>query len=194
MLVVGDSLSAGFGLEPGQSWVSLLQERLDSKGYGYRVVNASISGDTTTGGLGRLPRALRLHKPSIVLIELGGNDALRATPVPLIRKNMTEMIRLAQDAGAHVVLAGLQIPPNYGTRYTSEFAALYPELAKSQRAALVDFILDGVALEKTLMQPDGIHPNAAGQPRILENVWPSIEKAVRADAAAPAKQAPTAAR
>lgn len=190
LLVVGDSLSAGFGLEPDQNWVSLLQGRLDSKGYGYRVVNASISGDTTTGGLGRLPRALKLHQPSIVLIELGGNDGLRGTPIAVIRRNLTEMIRLSKQAGARVVLAGLQMPPNYGARYTADFAALYPELARGHKVALVDFILDGVALDPTKMQPDGIHPNAAGQPRLLDNAWPAIEKEIRAIAAgAPARKA-----
>lgn len=180
LLVLGDSLSAGFGLEPGQGWVELLQDRLESKGYGYRVVNASISGDTTTGGLGRLPRALKVHGPSIVVIELGGNDGLRGTPITVMRENLTKMIRLARDAGARVVLAGIQMPPNYGTRYTQEFAAVYPALAKGEKVALIDFILDGVALEKSLMQADGIHPNAAGQPRILDNAWPAIERELRA--------------
>jgi acyl-CoA thioesterase-1 len=180
LLVFGDSLSAGFGLEPGQGWVSLLQDRLEAQGYGYRVVNASISGDTTTSGLGRLPRALDLHRPAIVLIELGGNDGLRATPVPLIRRNMAEMIRLAREAGARVVLAGLHLPPNYGTRYTTEFRALYPGLAREHGVTLIDFILDGVALDARLMQADGIHPNAAAQARILDNVWPAVEREVRA--------------
>lgn len=180
LLVVGDSLSAGFGLEPGQGWVELLQDRLEAKGYGYRVVNASISGDTTTGGLGRLPRALKVHRPSIVVIELGGNDGLRGTPIAVMRQNLGQMIRLAQAAGARVVLAGIQMPPNYGSRYTKEFAAVYPELARTHAVALVDFILDGVALDMSLMQADGIHPNAAAQPRVLDNAWPAIEKELRA--------------
>lgn len=180
LLVVGDSLSAGFGLEPGQGWVELLQDRLEAKGYGYRVVNASISGDTTTGGLGRLPRALKVHRPSIVVIELGGNDGLRGTPIAVMRQNLGQMIRLAQEAGARVVLAGIQMPPNYGSRYTKEFAAVYPELARTHAVALVDFILDGVALDMGLMQADGIHPNAAAQPRVLDNAWPAIEKELRA--------------
>lgn len=180
LLVVGDSLSAGFGLEPGQGWVALLQDRLEAKGYGYRVVNASITGDTTTSGLGRLPRALNLHRPSIVVIELGGNDGLRGTPIGVIRDNLTAMIRLAREAGARVVLAGLQMPPNYGPRYTGEFAALYPELARRHGAALIGFILDGVALDMALMQADGIHPNAAAQARLLDNAWPAIEREIRA--------------
>ena len=190
LLVVGDSLSAGFGLEPGQDWVTLLQNRLDAKGYGYRVVNASISGDTTTSGLGRLPRALKVHRPSIVLIELGGNDGLRATPIAVMRQNFTEMIRLARQSGVRVVLVGMQMPPNYGARYTAQFAALYPELARAQKVPLIDFILDGIALDRSLMQADGIHPNAAAQPRLLDNVWPALEKEIRAvSAAAPRPKA-----
>ena len=178
--MVGDSLSAGFGLEPGQGWVTLLQDRLEAKGYGYRVVNASISGDTTTGGLNRLPRALKVHQPSIVVIELGGNDGLRGTPVGVIRKNMSEMVRLSRGAGARVVIAGIQMPPNYGARYTSQFASVFPQVAKAEKAALVDFILDGVVLDPKMMQTDGIHPNAAGQPKLLDNAWPVLEKEIRA--------------
>lgn len=186
LLIVGDSLSAGFGLEPGEDWATLLQNRLKAKGYGYRVVNASITGDTTTGGLGRLPRALRIHQPSIVLIELGGNDGLRGTPVGLVEDNLAQMIRLSQEAGVRVVLAGMQIPPNYGPRYVSEFSAVFPRLATTYDVALIDFILDGVALSRELMQPDGIHPNAAAQQQLLDNAWPAIEKEIRkaADAAA----------
>lgn len=180
LLVVGDSLSTGFGLEPGRDWVTLLQERLAAKGYGYRVVNASITGDTTTGGLARLPRALRIHQPSIVLIELGGNDGLRGTPVGLIRDNLAAMIRLAQAAGARVILAGIQIPPNYGQRYTQEFAAIFPQLAAQHRVTLIEFILDGIALDTGLMQADGIHPNEAAQARLLDNAWPAIEETLKA--------------
>lgn len=180
LLVIGDSLSAGFGLEPGQGWVALLQDRLEAEGYGYRVVNASITGDTTTGGVGRLPRALQLHQPAVVVIELGGNDGLRGTPIPVIRDNMAEMIRLAQQAQARVVLAGLKMPPNYGERYTSAFEAMYAELAARHGVALIGFFMDGVALNPRFMQPDGIHPNAAGQARLLENAWPVIEKQLRA--------------
>jgi acyl-CoA thioesterase-1 len=184
LLVLGDSLSAGFGLEPGRDWVTLLQDRLDAEGYGYRVVNASITGDTTTGGLGRLPRALKVHRPSIVLIELGGNDGLRATPVPLIRDNLVQMIRLARGQGARVVLAGMQMPPNYGERYTTSFADLYREVAKSENVPLIGFFMEGVALDPALMQPDGIHPNEAAQPKLLENAWPLLRQEIRAVAAA----------
>lgn len=179
LLIVGDSLSAGFGLEPGADWTTLLQHRLLSEGYGYRVVNASITGDTTTGGLARLPRALRIHQPSIVLIELGGNDGLRGTPIALIEDNLARMIRLARDAGARVILAGMQMPPNYGSRYVSEFAAVFPRLAAAHDVVLIDFILDGIALNRDLMQPDGIHPNAEAQARLLDNAWPAIESVIR---------------
>lgn len=180
LLIVGDSLSTGFGLEPGQDWATLLQDRLDAEGYGYRVVNASITGDTTTGGLGRLPRALKPHRPSIVLIELGGNDGLRGTPVDVIRDNLERMIRLSREAGARVVLAGMQMPPNYGQRYTEQFAAIFPQLAAKHGVALIDFILEGIALNGELMQPDGIHPNAAAQERLLENAWPALVQEIRA--------------
>jgi acyl-CoA thioesterase-1 len=189
LLVVGDSLSAGFGLDPGQDWVTMLQNRLAAEGYGYRVVNASITGDTTTSGLSRLPRALKVHRPSIVLIELGGNDGLRGTPIPVIRDNMREMIRLSRAAGARVVLAGMQMPPNYGQRYTTAFAALYPELARTDGVPLTGFFLEGVALNPRLMQADGIHPNADAQPRLLDNVWPVLHEEVRAiTAASPTRQ------
>jgi acyl-CoA thioesterase I len=174
-VVLGDSLSAGFGLSPGQGWVTLLQRRLAAEGYGYQVVNASISGDTTGGGLRRLPRILAQHRPAIVLIELGGNDGLRGTPIAEIRRNLSAMIRLAKTSGARVVLASMLIPPNYGDRYTSEFAAVYTEVAAAEKIPLAGFLLDGVALDRGLMQADGIHPNEKGQPRLLENAWPVLK-------------------
>ena len=158
MLVVGDSLSAAFGITQEESWVALLGERLQARGYGYGVVNASITGDTTTGGLKRLPRALKLHQPAIVIIELGGNDGLRGTPIQVMRTNLEEMIKLAQAAGAGVILAGMQIPSNYGDSYTKAFAAVYPELARKYQTGLVDFFLEDVALDIALFQADGIHP------------------------------------
>jgi acyl-CoA thioesterase-1 len=179
LLVVGDSLSAGFGLEPDEGWVTLLQDRLAARGYGYRVVNASITGDTTTGGRGRLPRALKVHQPAVVVIELGGNDGLRGTPIAVIRDNLTEMITLGRAAGARVVLASMRLPPNYGGRYTAEFEAVYSDLARKHGVALIPFILDGVALDRRLMQADGVHPNAAGQSKILDNAWPVLEKELR---------------
>lgn len=181
LLVLGDSLSAGLGVEPATAtWVALLQKRLEEQGYGYRVVNASISGDTTTGGLNRLSRALQIHRPSIVLIELGGNDGLRGTPIDVIRGNIARMIGMVQVSGARVVLAGMQMPPNYGARYTADFAAVYPQLAREHRVGLIRFFLEGVALDKSLMQADGIHPNATAQPRLLDNAWPAIQTEIRA--------------
>jgi acyl-CoA thioesterase-1 len=175
ILVIGDSLSAGLGIQPEQSWVMLLRHRLESEGYGYSVTNASISGDTTTGGLRRLPRSLEQHHPDIVLIELGGNDGLRGTPVDLIRKNLAGMIEKSQAGGARVILAGIQIPPNYGATYTDAFTAIYPALADQYDAALITFFMDGVALDPELMQADGIHPNAAGQSVLLDNVWLALK-------------------
>jgi acyl-CoA thioesterase-1 len=174
ILIVGDSLSAGFGLDADQSWVNLLQDRLSAEGYGHSVVNASISGDTTSGGLRRLPRALEQHTPGIVIIELGGNDGLQGRPVQLIHSNLAKMIELCRDLGAEVVLAGMMMPPNYGDKYTNGFAGLYADLAEDHDAALIPFFMDGIALEPTKMQRDQIHPNAAGQPILLDNVWPVL--------------------
>ena len=175
ILIIGDSLSAGYGVDEQQSWVTLLQNQLATEGYGYRVINASISGDTTGGGLRRLPRALEQHQPKIVLIELGGNDGLRGTPVPVIRSNLAAMITMCQDIGARVLLAGMYMPPNYGVTYTSDFANVYQELAEHYGTVLIEFFMNNVALEPTLMQADGIHPNSAGQPILLKNVWPALE-------------------
>lgn len=175
VLIVGDSLSAGYGLAIHENWPSLLQERLAEAGHPHRVVNASISGDTTSGGLARLPGALERHEPSVVLIGLGGNDGLRAIPIAEIRRNMAEMIQLSKAAGARVLLAGIHIPPNYGPRYTEAFHAIFHELAQEYGTGLIPFILEGVALEVELMQEDGIHPNAAAQSVIVDNVWPELE-------------------
>ena len=175
VLIVGDSLSAGYGLATGENWPSLLQDRLAACGHPHRVVNASISGDTTSGGLARLPRALQRNEPAVVIIGLGGNDGLRGIPVTEIRRNLASMIQLSATAGARVVLAGIHIPPNYGPRYTDAFHAIYRELAEEYDVGLIPFILEGVALEAELMQDDGIHPNAAAQPVIVDNVWPALE-------------------
>ena len=180
VLVVGDSLSAAFGIAQEESWVALLGERLRAKGYGYGVVNASITGDTTTGGLKRLPRALEVHQPAVVIIELGGNDGLRGTPITVMRSNLARMIELSQAAGARVVLAGMQIPTNYGGPYTRSFAAVYPELARQYRTGLVDFLLEGIATDMTLFQADGIHPTARAQKIVVDNVWPVLEKELKA--------------
>jgi len=169
--VVGDSLSSGYGIAAGQSWVAMLEDRLQAEGYGYRVVNASIAGDTSAGGLARLPRLLESHDPDLVVIELGGNDGLRGQPVAVLRDNLSKMIEQSRESGAQVVLAGIQLPPNYGHTYTQSLAAVYPELAARFEAPLIEFILEDVALNRELMQPDGIHPNAAGQKVVFANVW-----------------------
>ena len=174
ILVLGDSLSAGYGVKVDATWVALLQRKLTDQGYGYRVVNASISGDTTGGARSRLPRALELHKPSILVLELGGNDGLRGLPLKQVRGNFEYLIEQAQAAGARVVLVGMRMPPNYGAEYANSFHALYGELAKKYRLPLVDFFLDGVALDDSLMQADGIHPTAAAQPKLLDNLWPAL--------------------
>jgi acyl-CoA thioesterase I len=175
ILVFGDSISAGYGLpRVEQGWVTLLQAKLMKEGYGYEVVNASVSGETTAGGLGRLPRALSLHHPSIVILELGGNDGLRALPIAPMRANLARMAELSTAAGAKTVLVGMRIPPNYGPQYTEQFSRVYAQIAHDDHLALVPFLLDGIALTPTLMQDDGIHPNGAGQPRLLENVWPAL--------------------
>jgi len=179
VLVLGDSLSAGYGMSEQESWVSLLRDRLAARGYGYEVVNASLSGDTTGSGLKRLPRTLALHHPSVVIIELGGNDGLRGTPIKVVRDNLSAMIRLCREAGAEVILAGMQIPSNYGSSYTQAFTAIYPELARQYRVELIEFFLERVALDMRLIQADGIHPTAEAQPLLLDKVWPVLETKLR---------------
>jgi acyl-CoA thioesterase I len=174
ILVVGDSLSAGYGVAVKETWVALLEQRLAKQGYGYRVVNASVSGETTGGARSRLSRALELHDPAVVIFELGGNDGLRGLPIKQVRANFETMIDQAQKTGAQVVLVGMRMPPNYGAEYAEQFHALYRELARKYDAPLVDFFLEGVALDDTLMQADGIHPNAKAQPRLLDNLWPAL--------------------
>jgi len=178
VLVLGDSLSAGYGMDVHQTWVYMLEQRLQSEGYGYRVINASISGDTTGNGLRRLPRALSLHQPEIVIIELGGNDGLRGLPVRVMRNNLESMVREARDADAMVVLAGILIPPNYGADYASEFAAVYSSLAKKYELPLIPFFMEGVALDPSKMQADGIHPTIEAQPILLDNVWKTLRPAL----------------
>jgi acyl-CoA thioesterase I len=175
ILVFGDSLSAAFGMRAEQGWVALLTQRLQSQGYGYDIVNASVGGETSAGGLERLPRALELHQPGLVILELGANDGLRGLPVSAMRDNLAAMVRLAHAAGARVLLVGIRIPPNYGPRYTEEFARIFPELANQYHLPLVPFLLERVALDPALMQADGMHPNPAGEPRILDTVWPYLK-------------------
>ena len=191
VLVLGDSLSAGFGIQTNQSWVALLEQRLAEEGYGYPVVNASISGDTTGGGLRRLPRALELHEPTVVVIELGGNDGLRGYPVAMVHENLEGMVQLSRASGARVLIAGMQIPPNYGTTYTRAFADIYGSVARDNDASLIAFLLDQVALNPDMMQADGIHPNAQAQPVILDNVWQVLQPEILDDIG-PCKAALTA--
>jgi acyl-CoA thioesterase I len=175
ILVFGDSLSAAYGIRPEQGWVALLTQRLQAQGYGYQIVNASVSGETTGGGLERLPRALQLHAPGIVILELGGNDGLRGLPVSAARDNLAAMVQLAQAARARVLLVGIRIPPNYGPRYTEEFARIFPEVANQYHLPLVPFLLQKVALNPALMQPDGVHPDAQGEPPVLDTLWPYLK-------------------
>ncbi len=175
VLVMGDSLSAAYGMGLEEGWVALLQDRLAQHGYQHRVINASVSGDTTRGGLGRLPDALRTHEPAVMILELGGNDGLRGLAPSETARNLESMIEEAQSAGVQVLLAGMRLPPNYGLAYTSRFEAIYPTLAERHGTGLVPFLLEGVAGNGALMQPDGIHPRAEGQAKILENVWPHLQ-------------------
>jgi acyl-CoA thioesterase-1 len=171
ILILGDSLSAAYGMQVSESWPSLLQARLDEKGYGWRVFNASITGDTTQGGLSRLPRLLENQQPGLVLIELGGNDGLRGLPLEVTRNNLADMIGKSRAAGAEVILSEIHIPPNYGPVYTQRFNAIFHELAAEQGVTLLPFLLEDVALEPGMMQNDGVHPTAAAQPVILDAVW-----------------------
>jgi acyl-CoA thioesterase I len=176
VLVFGDSLSAGYGLTPGTGWVTLLARRIDAEGYGFRVVNASVSGETTDGGLARLPRALRIHKPAVVVIELAANDGLRALPIARAQQNLRAMIRLCQRAHARVLVLGVRLPPNYGVRYNSEFEKMYADLARMERVAVVSWFMRNVADRPELMQQDGLHANLQGQLPLLDNVWPALVK------------------
>ncbi|MBM1184613.1 acyl-CoA thioesterase-1 [Pseudomonas lundensis] len=175
ILIVGDSISAGFGLDTRLGWVSLLEQRLEREGHDDRVVNASISGDTSAGGQARLPALLTEHKPDVVIVELGGNDGLRGQLPAQLQQNLAAMIDAAKTAGAKVLLLGMQLPPNYGVRYTEAFARVYTQLADEKQIALVPFFLEGVGGHPELMQADGLHPAAAGQKRLLDNVWPALK-------------------
>jgi len=175
ILVFGDSISAGYGIKPQEGWAALLQKRLTDQGYGYRVVNASVSGETTGGGAARLPRALSLHQPAIVILELGGNDGLRGLPLESSTRSLATMITASQDAGAKVLLLGMRIPPNYGARYSQGFEQMFSTLAKRYSVPLVPFFLEKVALKRSLMQEDGIHPTASAQPVLLDTAWPALK-------------------
>ena len=175
LLVLGDSISAAFGLDTRQGWVSLLEQRLAAEGFDYQVVNASVSGDTSAGGLARLPTLLAEHRPYLLIVELGGNDGLRGQPPAHLQQNLAGIIQSARASGARVLLLGMQLPPNYGARYNAVFSQVYADVAGAAQVPLLGFFLDGVGGVPALMQGDGIHPNAAAQPRLLDNLWPQLK-------------------
>jgi acyl-CoA thioesterase-1 len=175
LLVFGDSLSAAYRMDEEQGWVALLSERLKQNNMAVSVVNTSVSGETTTGGLSRLPATLQTHQPDIVILELGGNDGLRGLPIASMRQNLESMVQLIQQSGAQVILAGIQIPPNYGARYTGPFAAQFGELAQVHGIALIPFLLEGIMENRELVQDDGVHPKPEAQPMVLANVWEVLE-------------------
>lgn len=175
ILVLGDSLSAAYGIASSDGWVALLDQRLGQAGYPHTVANASISGETTGGGLRRLPKQLSRHQPELVIIELGANNGLRGQPLAAMRRDLTEMADAAQAAGAKVLILGMQLPPNYGSAYTAEFHDSFRQVAAATGSALVPFFLQPIALDSAMFQDDGIHPTAAAQPALLDHVWPAIE-------------------
>lgn len=175
LLVLGDSISAGYGINPEQGWVNLLQQRLNQQGLDYRVINGSVSGNTSGDGLSRLGPLLKEYRPAIVIIELGGNDGLRGYPLKTLENNLSQLIDASRASGAKVLLAGIEIPPNYGKRYTDQFRATFAKVAASKEVPLLPFILEQVATNSALMQNDGIHPTAAAQPQLVDNVWPVLQ-------------------
>jgi len=175
VLVVGDSISAAFGMDTRQGWVHLLDERMRNEGFEHQLVNASISGDTSAGGAARLPALLAEHQPELVIVELGGNDGLRGLPPSQLQQNLASMIDASRGAGAKVLLLGMRIPPNYGERYTTAFAKVFDDVAADKNVPLVPFLLEGVGGVDKLMQDDGVHPAVEAQPQLLENVWPTLK-------------------
>ncbi len=175
VIVLGDSLSAAYQMDREAGWVALMQQKLKAEGYPYKVINASVSGDTTQNGLARLNRLLQQTDPEVIIIELGGNDGLRGTPPKAIKRNLERLVKMAQGADAKVLLLGIQLPSNYGAAYTDQFRKLYPQIAEEQEVALVPFFMENVALVPERMQSDGIHPSAAGQPYLLDTVWPHLQ-------------------
>ena len=195
--MLGDSLSAEYGLKRGSGWVALLESRLATEKIAARVINASVSGETTSGGRSRLPALLSQHKPAVVVIELGGNDALRGLPLGMTEDNLSEMTQAAQRIGARVLLVGMQVPPNYGADYSNRFAGLFGKVAKSNQAAVVPFLLKGVADggdPTRMFQADRIHPVAAAHPQMLANVWPELKKILAAAEPPQTGNAPSGAR
>ncbi|MBB5020874.1 arylesterase [Desulfurispira natronophila] len=181
IVVLGDSLSAAYGIPPEKGWVTLLQEHLEQQGYSHQVINASINGETTAGGLARIDTLLQRHNPELLILELGGNDGLRGTSLDTIRSNLESMINRSYNSGAQVLLVGMQIPPSYGARYTREFSAIYQELSSIYNTPIVTDWLNEVGQDPTLMQSDGIHPNVKAQPYLLESIWKELESLLRAD-------------
>ena len=179
MLVYGDSLSSAYGMPERRGWVALLEERLKRERPDYSVANASISGETTAGGLARLPAVLEKHRPAVVIIELGANDGLRGLPVAAMKKNLEAIIDQAQKAGARVLVVGMRVPPNYGEPYSRAFEKAFAEVAKSRRAALLPFLMEGFAEKQEFFQSDRIHPNEAAQPAMLKNVWGTLAPLLR---------------
>ncbi len=175
LLVLGDSLSAGYGIDTKRGWVTLLQHRMQQKGYRYKLVNASISGDTSAGALARLPKTLQRNKPTIIIVAIGGNDGLQGLPLGEMKKNLSRIIALGKKQGATVLLLGIRLPPNYGPAYTDVFHKTYKQVARQNRVPLVPRFLQGVAGNSELMQLDGVHPRAEGQPRMLDNIWPRLK-------------------
>jgi acyl-CoA thioesterase-1 len=174
LLVYGDSLSAGYGLPQGKGWVDLLARRLAAEGFDYRVINASVSGETTLGGANRIDAAMTQHQPAIVIIELGGNDGLRGLPLAATRQKIEKMVKTARSKRAQPLLVGMQLPPNYGTAYTEKFQALFAQIAQEQKVPLVPFMLAGFGEKREYFQPDGIHPTVEAQTLILDNIWPVL--------------------
>lgn len=179
LLVFGDSLSAAYGLPHGSGWVSLLERRAAGAGYAYRIINASLSGETTAGGASRIEAALRTHRPAIVIIELGGNDGLRGLPIDQMRKNLAKIIEASQRNGVEPVLIGMRLPPNYGISYTTKFQHMYVELARRYKIALVPFMLERIAARADYFQLDMVHPTAAAQALILEEIWTYLEPVLK---------------
>jgi len=175
ILIVGDSISAGYGLSAGQGWVALLEARLKQDKLPHRVVNASISGDTMAGGRARLPALLKEHRPAVVVIELGGNDALRGTPLSGTRDNLDQMVLASQAAGARVLILGNRLPPNYGPRYVRDFDALFADVTKARKAVLLPYLFEGFGEDNAMFQPDRIHPTAEAQVHMLDTVWPALK-------------------
>ncbi|GAA6167704.1 arylesterase [Sessilibacter corallicola] len=178
VLILGDSISAGYGINPHAGWVALLEQKLSSVSDDneVNVINASVSGNTSSDGLARLPKLIEAHTPDIIVVELGGNDGLRGHPLKVMESNLNSIIALGKNAGSEVILAGIEIPPNYGQRYTNEFKKVFVRVAEKNDVPFIPFILEGIALEPELMQDDGIHPTEDAQPLLLENIWPSLKE------------------